>query len=592
MKNMRIRNQFLLIVLPLILCSYVILIIGTNLVFYQDIVVSQQKAVWDETHIVASQIEKAFTNMASCCKVISRDFNYEENRLLITQEPGSTLEEYQRDTAIRSVLYSNIIFFDEVEMLAFIDQNRELHVSDPRLEDNWSDEACDALLAPLYRIGNVDVWVEAEQRDYLTADKEAVVITLSKNIMNMTNGAQMGQLFVNISEPFLREYYGELEAPGSSWYLITDLNGTVVSSSDGSRLLTDVDDPNIRKLISGLPDAGDSQCEFLLDGQKVIATGVYMKTPRYVLINITSLEAVKKPVNHLFYTFIAICAVTILAAVVLICYFSGKITRPLSRLVEGIRQVKDGNFKVKLPRTGSDEIKKLSTEFDYMTSRIDELFQRVKVEERQKEKLRFSLLQSQIRPHFFYNTLDLVYALISMDRADDAQNAVKALADFYRVALSSGRELVTIGEETSNVENYLLLQHMRRSDVFTYEIEVDPSINAYLIPKLTLQPLVENAIYHGLRCQDEPGLLRVRGTLQEEEIVLEVIDTGVGMSTEKLSHALSDPDHKGSHFGLRNVDERIKLYFGASFGIFLQSREGEGTVVTVRIGIREDAENE
>lgn len=110
MKSMRIRSQFLLIVLPLILCSYVILIISTNLVFYQDIVVKQQKEVWDKANIVASQIERAFTNIASCCKVISRDFNYDENKLLVTQKPKSVLEEYQKDLAIRSVLYSNEIF--------------------------------------------------------------------------------------------------------------------------------------------------------------------------------------------------------------------------------------------------------------------------------------------------------------------------------------------------------------------------------------------------------------------------------------------------------------------------------------------------
>lgn len=592
MKSMRIRSQFLLIVLPLILCSYVILIISTNLVFYQDIVVKQQKEVWDEANIVASQIERAFTNIASCCKVISRDFNYDENKLLVTQKPRSVLEEYQKDLAIRSVLYSNEIFFDEVETLAFIDQDRGLHVSDTRLEENWSQEACDALLAPLYGIGNVDVWVEAARRDYLTADRDEVVITLSKNIMDMANGSQMGQVFANISETSLRKYYSELEAPGRSWYIIADLSGTIISASDESKLLTAVEDANVRELICGLPGQGYSQREFLMDGQKVMATGVYMKTLKYALINITSLEAVKEPVDHLFYTFIAICAVTILAAVILICFFSGRITRPLSLLVEEIRKVEDGNFKVELSRTGSDEIEKLSTEFNYMISCIDELFQTVKTKERQKEKLRFSLLQSQIRPHFFYNTLDLVYALISMDRAGDAKNAVKALADFYRIALSSGRELITIEEEASNVENYLLLQYMRRSDVFTYEIEIDPSIAAYLIPKLTLQPLVENAIYHGLRCQDKPGTLRVSGTLEGEAIVLKVGDTGIGMDREQVKRVFLNDEGKGGHFGLRNVDERIKLYFGEEFGVSIVSEEGQGTEVSVRIGLREETENE
>lgn len=142
------------------------------------------------------------------------------------------------------------------------------------------------------------------------------------------------------------------------------------------------------------------------------------------------------------------------------------------------------------------------------------------------------------------------------------------------------------------MENYLLLQYMRRSDVFTYEIDIDPSIDTYLIPKLTLQPLVENAIYHGLRCQDKPGILRVKGFLEKDEIFLEVIDTGIGMSREQLETVLSDSEGKGGHFGLRNVDERIKLYFGEQFGISITSNEGQGTVVSVRIAGKREMENE
>lgn len=142
------------------------------------------------------------------------------------------------------------------------------------------------------------------------------------------------------------------------------------------------------------------------------------------------------------------------------------------------------------------------------------------------------------------------------------------------------------------MENYLLLQYMRRSDVFTYEIEIDPSIAAYLIPKLTLQPLVENAIYHGLRCQDKPGTLRVSGTLEGEAIVLRVTDTGIGMDREQVKRVFLNDEGKGGHFGLRNVDERIKLYFGEEFGVSIVSEEGQGTEVSVRIGLREETENE
>ncbi|SCH80038.1 Probable sensor-like histidine kinase YehU [uncultured Ruminococcus sp.] len=590
MKNWGIREKFLTAVVPLIICSYVILVISANMIFYQDIIVRRQREVKDEAAVVAAQIQKSFTNISSCCKVISRDLNYDENFNIITQNIDTPLAEYRKGLTIRSVLYDNAIFFPEVQALAYIDYDRKIYVSDSRLLENWNDEICSELIAPLNNIGNIDIWMKADRRTYLTIDPNDIMITLSKNIMNMTTGKQMGQLFVSISESKVRDFYSEFEIEGQSWYALLERDGTIISASEPSKRLTKIQNQDILKMIASEEII---QTQTNLEGIETIVTGVPMQTEDFYLLNVTSIQALKQPVNQLSFMLILICGLTILIATMLIGFFSNKITRPLSKLVKEISRVENGNFKIDLPSVGNDEIGKLATEFNYMLDRINELFHTLETEQEQKEKLRFSLLQSQIKPHFFYNTLDMVYILINMHRTDEAERAVKALADFYRIALSSGRELITIGEEVENIKNYLLLQYMRRYDIFSYKVEVDESIKQYQIPKLTLQPLVENAIYHGLRVQEKAGSLCVSGYSEGEKIILKVSDTGAGMNVQQVQMALRSSDQSKSHFGLRNVDERIKLYFGKEYGLTIVSKEQEGTTVIVELGkLEENEQNE
>jgi two-component system sensor histidine kinase YesM len=172
-----------------------------------------------------------------------------------------------------------------------------------------------------------------------------------------------------------------------------------------------------------------------------------------------------------------------------------------------------------------------------------------------------------------------------MNRVSEAKEATKALADFYRIALSSGREVITIGEELDNVKDYLAIQRIRYTDVFDFSIKMDEAILQNQILKLTIQPLVENAIYHGLKPKGINGRLHIMGSCSDNEILITVSDNGVGIDPVKSKELLNTrkSDHANKSFGLINVHERIKLFFGNEYGISIHSIPGEGTTIEVRL---------
>lgn len=211
--------------------------------------------------------------------------------------------------------------------------------------------------------------------------------------------------------------------------------------------------------------------------------------------------------------------------------------------------------------------------------------------QKEKRKYELALIQAQIKPHFLYNTLDLIYIFCQMKNTQGAAKVTKAMADYYRTSLSSGREIINIGEEVKNISSYLLIQKERYSNKIDFQIEVDPSIYHYAIPKMTLQPLVENAIYHGLKTRKEKGNIYVKGWSENELIHLLIEDDGVGMSEEKIKEVMeNEDDMKKGHFGLSSVHRRIQIYYGAEYGIRIESKEQVGTKILIRLPQKEEEE--
>lgn len=211
----------------------------------------------------------------------------------------------------------------------------------------------------------------------------------------------------------------------------------------------------------------------------------------------------------------------------------------------------------------------------------------VRAEQRQLRKAEFELLQAQINPHFLYNTLDAIVWSAEAGNQKQVIQMVGSLSDFFRTSLNRGREIVTVREDLQHVCSYLEIQKIRYMDILEYEILVPEELNDYKIPKITLQPLAENALYHGIKNKRGGGKITIRGHEDKDSFVIEVYDDGIGMTQERLiavRKGLSDKaPEKSELYGLYNVNERIRLNFGDEYGINIASEHGQGTVVEVRL---------
>ena len=273
------------------------------------------------------------------------------------------------------------------------------------------------------------------------------------------------------------------------------------------------------------------------------------------------------------------------------------ITKPLQKLTEVTGQVAEGNLSVRSDIHTSDEAGVLSDSLNTMIDKINELLEQVTTEQVRLRKAEFELLQSQINPHFLYNTLDAIIWLAEAGEQKKVVSMVRSLSEFFRTSLNRGKDIISVREELLHVRSYLEIQQVRYQDILNYDIDVPAELGNYLIPKITIQPLVENALYHGIKNKRGSGTIHIRGSRQEDFLVIEIEDDGIGISKERLWQ-VNDGIRKKiltgkDIYGLYNVNERIRLNFGEAYGINILSTYGEGTLVRILLPCIEElpAEN-
>ncbi len=266
-------------------------------------------------------------------------------------------------------------------------------------------------------------------------------------------------------------------------------------------------------------------------------------------------------------------------------YIPRTITSPIESLSKVTDQIANGDLSVRSEVGGGPEVTALQESVNGMLDQINELLGQITEEQIRLRKAEFQLLQSQINPHFLYNTLDAIIWLAEAGNREQVVSMVKSLSDFFRTSLNQGRDIIPLRDELSHVRSYLQIQQVRYQDILTYEIDVEESLHSYLIPKITIQPLVENALYHGIKNRRGGGSIRIVGTRAEDCFFIEVIDNGAGMNEERLSQVQSGIHNRREQekeiFGLYNVNERIRLHFGAPYGISIESKENEGTTTKI-----------
>ena len=279
--------------------------------------------------------------------------------------------------------------------------------------------------------------------------------------------------------------------------------------------------------------------------------------------------------------------IVLILVIILSYYIPRSITMPITRISKVTDQVAKGNLSVRAAAESGAEARMLSDSLNAMIDKINELLDQVTTEQIRLRKAEFELLQAQINPHFLYNTLDTIVWLAEAGDQKRVVSMVGNLSDFFRTSLNQGKDIISIREELAHVRSYLEIQQVRYQDILRYEITVPEDLYEYKIPKITIQPLVENALYHGIKNKRGQGTITVIGKRNENGFVLYVRDNGIGMTQERLKEVragIQKLSYTGKEiYGLYNVNERIRLNFGETYGISIESTYGEGTCVSISL---------
>ena len=390
-------------------------------------------------------------------------------------------------------------------------------------------------------------------------------------------GADAAWVSLDLSFSSISSYISNVGIGQRGYCFLMDGDGTIVYH------------PQQRLLYAGLKSEDTSSLATLADGTYADDTVIYslasVQGGAWRVVGVSYVdELVNQNVKEMLRLSVAMAAVILAAALLTSWLLSRLLGRPLRGLAAAMERFEsDADRFAYSPVGGTREVRELSNSFGHMVVRIQQLMSTVREEEVNLRKTELKALQAQINPHFLYNTLDSIAWMCEQGRSADAVSMVHALARLFRISISRGHELIPIAREIEHAESYLQIQKYRYKNRFTYEFQVDPDCLDYCCNKITLQPILENAINHGLELMVDEGHITVEICQDGGDILFRVRDNGVGMSPEQVEAILTRAPGENAGIGIRNVDDRLKIYFGREYGLHITSELDVGTCVEIRM---------
>lgn len=409
------------------------------------------------------------------------------------------------------------------------------------------------------------------------------VISLSRAVDLTDNGdSQMGVLLVDMDYSSISRMLQQINASDNGqYYYLCDSSGEIIYHPRQIQISEGIANEN-NDTESGYKD-GVYDETFEGEHRKVIVNTI--SYTGWKLVGVIPYSTFTSGMLNMRYFVGMLMLLTAMMLVVINRVVSVGISRPILRLNDSVREYEAGE-KPEIYIGGSLEIRHLGYSIQKSYEQIDSLMKKIVLEQNERRKSELDALQSQINPHFLYNTLESITWMIEGERNDEAAFMITQLARLFRISLSKGRTVITVADELQHARSYMNIQKIRYKNAFSVVFDVDQEVCSCCTVKLILQPILENAINYGVSGMDDCGEIRVTGRLEDGNVILSVTDNGIGMSEEQVALILTDSSHmhkRGSGVGLVNVNNRIRLLFGGGYGLTVESEPDEGTTVSVRI---------
>ncbi|MDR4316169.1 sensor histidine kinase [Niallia circulans] len=533
---------------------------------------------------VNTTLESSITNVQNVSYLISMDAQIKTFFSSDRKEGNETDQSY----SIRQKMQGFTSLYPEIAGILLINKegkyiSNELYAEDrvDLTKEEWYKEA-------VRNKGIFKIIGKPEKRHIISQInyKDEDVVTVVRAIVDRDTQEITGVLLIDLKLRVIGEAMNNVHIGLSGFLTVIDENGKEIYSTSNSEAL------EIPETILLEDDWG--AYKKVVDGEKM--EFIYQRTPfsNWTTVGIfhsdESVAEVKEIQLYLFFFVFFLC----FAGITVSYYFSHSISNPIIELMTMMRKIEDGQMEIRYKGKRKDEIGRLGKTFNHMITKINSLITLTEMQEKQKREAELRSLQAHIKPHFLYNTLDTINWMARKHGAKDVAEVVASLSSFFRIGLSKGNDMIPLKDEMKHIQSYLMIQKARYQEKLSYEIIYDSNLTEVTILKLVLQPIVENAIYHGIKERRGPGNINISAIQENACLLLKVTDDGKGMEEEEL-HALREKlntlvilkkerkEQINFGYGMMNVQARIKLTYGDAYGLAIDSEHDKGTTVTIKL---------
>ena len=564
---------FLVILLPIITIS----ILG-NLLYKNSITNQQDENIKQMARQISNNIDFYIKDTENIINYLSED-----PRILKFLNDNTFSDDVNsRDVQdeVSKAIYSFTSFHPEIAGIVIVNQN-DVFISDimsrisrdPLTNEKWYMQA--SKNPNTMHLFSKPVGRNINNIFQYSADE---VVSMSKAIIDKKTGKCIGVILIDMKLDIIKSVIEYVKPAKTGFVYIVDSNGEIVYSP--------VNEIVYRIKGEWIENSSD---KILIKRIKDNDYEIIHKNSTYTgwrTVEVFPLNESLKVINSLTYYSILIALVSLFIAEMLAIFFTKSIVKPISKLKSLMKKTEEGDFDVVFNSKYNDEIGELGSAFNNMVREIKNLINLVQIEGKKKRKAEITILHAQIKPHFMYNTLDTIQWMAKEHDAQDIVDIVGNFTNLLRIGLSAGAEIIKISQEIKHVESYLLIQKIRYEDKLNYEINIKEEILGFSVIKLILQPLVENAIYHGIKEKRGPGYIKINGEIKNGRIYFTIEDDGIGIKEEKLIEINEMLKGKTISsvvvgYGIFNVNEKIKLTYGEEFGLEYHSVYGQGTTVAL-----------
>jgi two-component system, sensor histidine kinase YesM len=457
-----------------------------------------------------------------------------------------------------------------------------------QIPNNFSIDAGDITKQEWYRKaiepGKLCISIPHVQR--LSYGRHPWVVSLSRSVEYKTDGKlNYGVALVDMNFSVIDELCQRVSLGKRGYiYIINDV-GEIIYHPQQQLVFAGLKNENTKEVLKH----NTNNYTEIINGEKRLIIIKPVAYTDWKIVGVSYMNEIIVTRKEISSFFLIVTIVSIICVLFVSVFISSRISRPIKRLECSMKKVETGDFDIFLELKGEDEVKQLSRSFNIMTLRIKNLMKQIIDEHESLRKSELKVLQAQINPHFLYNTLDSIVWMAENGKNEGVITMVSALAKLFRISISRGQDIISISDELEHAKNYLIIQKIRYKDKFDFDFKVHQDVLCHKTLKLVLQPLIENAIYHGIDNTYTKGLITVVASIKQEKILIQVIDDGIGMNEKTLMNILNTESKSDMSYGIgvKNVHERIRLFFGSDYGLEYLSELDEGTTVNIWLPLTE-----